>query len=107
MQDLAQRCSYSEGDIIDGRFQVERVLGEGTFGIVYSVKDHHGDVYALKLLRLWEIHPDLRKGLVKRFRMEFETGLIQSEYLVHSYSYGFAYGNPYIVMEFCPGGDLV
>lgn len=107
MQDMAQRCNYGEGDIIDGKFQVERVLGEGTFGVVYSVKDHHGDVYALKLLRLWEVHPDLRNGLVKRFRMEFETGLIQSEYLVHSYGYGFAYGNPYIVMEFCPGGDLL
>lgn len=107
MQDMAQRCSFSEGDIINSQFQVERVLGEGTFGIVYSVKDHHGDIYALKLLRLWEIHPDLREGLAKRFKMEFETGLIKSDYLVHSYSYGFIQGNPYIIMEFCPGGDLI
>ena len=107
MQDMVQRCSFSSGNIIDGKYQVERVLGEGTFGIVYSVKDHRGEVYALKLLRLWEIHPDLREGLVTRFKREFETGLIKSDYLVHSFNYGLTHGNPYIVMEYCPNGDLV
>lgn len=107
MRDLAQRCSYCTGDIIDGKFQIEKVLGEGTFGIVYLIKDSKGGVYALKLLRLWEVHPELRDGLSRRFQMEFETGLISSEYLAHSYFYGFASGNPYIVMEYCPGGDLM
>lgn len=104
---MAQRCSFSSGDIIDSKFQIERVLGEGTFGIVYSVIDSKGSVYALKLLRLWEIHPELREGLSERFQMEFETGLISSKYLAHSYFYGFVSGNPYIVMEYCPGGDLM
>lgn len=107
MRDMAQRCSYSPGDIIDGKFQIEQVLGEGTFGIVYLVKDSKCNEYALKLLRLWEVHPELRDGLSRRFQMEFETGLISSEYLAHSYFYGFTSGNPYIVMEYCPGGDLM
>ena len=107
MRNSAQRCEFKRGDLIDKKYKVERVLGEGTFGIVYSVTDTHGNIYALKLLRLWEVHPDLREGLVKRFDMEFETGLIKSDYLVHSIYHGFAEGNPYIVMEYCSGGDLI
>ena len=104
---LAQRCDFNINDQIDGKYWVEGVLGEGTFGKVYSVKDSKGDIYALKLLRLWEVHPDLRQGLVDRFDMEFETGRIVSDYLVHSYFHGLVLGNPYIVMEYCNGGDLV
>ena len=102
-----QRCDFGTGDIVDGRYQVEKTLGEGTFGKVYAVKDHCGHYYALKLLRLWEVHPDLRKGLLDRFDMEYETGQIKSDYLVHSYSHGLAEGNPYILMEYCNGGDLI
>ena len=104
---MTQRCDFNIGEQIDNRYWVEGVLGEGTFGKVYSVKDSKGEVYALKLLRLWEVHPDLRQGLVDRFDMEFETGLIKSDYLVHSYNHGLVFGNPYIVMEYCNGGDLV
>ncbi len=104
---MAQRCDFTNGNLIDDKYQVEKVIGEGTFGKVYAVKDHTGSLYALKLLRLWEIHPDLRKGLINRFDMEYETGLIKSEYLVHSFSHGLVKGNPYIVMEYCGGGDLL
>ena len=104
---IAQRCSLSKGDIIDGRYSVTQTLGEGSFGIVYSVRDTRGHQYALKLLKLWEVPPEIRESLVARFDMEFETGRIESDYLVHSISHGILEGNPYIVMEFCPGGDLL
>lgn len=104
---MAQRCDFSRGSIIDNRFTVERDLGDGTFGKVYCVRDCHNNLYALKLLRLWEVHPDLRQGLISRFDMEYETGRIKSDYLVHSISHGFVDGNPYIVMEYCSGGDLL
>ena len=102
-----QRCDFTVGGVIDGKYQVERVLGEGTFGIVFAVCGQHHSHYALKLLRLWEVHPDIREGLVKRFDMEFETGQIESDYLVHSLDHGLAMGNPYIVMELCSGGDII
>ena len=102
-----QRCNFNVGDTIDHAYWVDRVLGEGTFGVVYAVRDTYGRKLALKLLRLWEVHPDIRDGLVKRFEMEFKTGQVPSEYLVHSVASGFAQGNPYIVMELCSGGDLI
>ncbi len=107
MSDNIERCSFSVGDTIDHKYRVDKVLGEGTFGVVYAVSDPYGNKLALKLLRLWEVHPDIRDGLVKRFEMEFKTGQIPSDYLVHSLEKGFVYGNPYIVMELCNGGDLI
>lgn len=107
MAEVAQRCSFVIGDVVDGRFQVSKVLGEGSFGKVYAVRDHSGNTMALKLLKLWEVPSEIRESLVVRFDMEFETGRIDSPYLVHSLSHGFVAGNPYIVMEFCPNGDLL
>lgn len=107
MSEGIQRCNFTVGDSIDGKYKVEKVLGEGTFGIVYTVRDYQGTKFALKLLRLWEVHPEIRDGLIQRFDMEFKTGQIESEYLVHSFDHGLALGNPYIVMELCTGGDIV
>lgn len=104
--EIAQRCSFNQGDTIGHKYQVVSTLGEGTFGVVYLVTDSAGTKYALKLLRLWEVHPEIREPLMKRFDMEFETGLIKCDYLAHSVAHGIVQGNPYIVMEFCSGGDL-
>lgn len=103
---IADRCDFSAGDLFDGKYRIERSLGEGTFGIVYKVRDHSGTEFAVKLLKLWTVTPEISKGLKDRFTMEFETGQIKSNYLVHSYSYGEVCGNPYILMEYCPNGDL-
>ena len=103
---VADRCDFHPGDSIDGKYRIDKSLGEGTFGVVYRVKDYTGHVYALKLLKLWTVTPDISKGLKDRFVMEFETGQIKSDYLAHSYTYGEVSGNPYILMEFCSKGDL-
>ena len=100
-----QRLSFSIGEKVAGNYTVEKALGEGSFGLVYKVTDSQGTNLALKLLRLWDVPADIRKPLVDRFDMEFETGRIQSGFLVHSIDHGLIGGNPYIVMEFCPGGD--
>ena len=107
METTAQRCDFRSGDYIDRKYYVEKSLGEGSFGKVFKVKDPFGKIYALKLLKLWEVHPDIRQQLVDRFDMEFDTGQIKSSYLVQSISHGFAEGNPYILMEYCPNGDLL
>lgn len=103
---VVERCELNIGERVGNRYVVEKVLGEGSFGKVYRVKDTDGTIYALKLLHLWDVTPDIRQPLIERFEMEFETGQIDCEYLVQSVDYGKVGGNPYIVMEFCPGGDL-
>lgn len=102
---IADRCSFSPGDLIDGKWLVESVLGEGTFGKVFKVTDGETD-YALKLLKLWEVEMSDRPNLFKRFDREYETGQIKSSYLVHSLDKGNVKGNPYMVMEYCKCGDL-
>jgi len=106
---IPERCEFHKGDVITGngdQYRIEQELGEGTFGIVYKVNDSHGNTRALKLLKLWAVPPEVYKGLRDRFRMEFETGRIKSDYLAHSYAIGEVKNNPYFVMEFCPNGDL-
>lgn len=103
---VPERCEFRFGDSFDGKYRVECSLGEGTFGSVYKVVDDVNRIYAAKLLKLWAVSPETCKNLRDRFTMEFETGLIESNYLVHSHDYGEIKGNPYILMEFCPNGDL-
>lgn len=100
------RCDFSKGNCINQKYHVEKELGEGAFGKVFKVKDNSGNIFALKLLKLWEVHPEIRQQLADRFVMEFETGQISSNYLVKSIDYGIVEGNPYMVMEYCPNGDL-
>lgn len=104
--EIPQRIDWKKGERMPNGLKVLATLGEGAFGKVYKVEDNKGTVYALKILRLWDVSPDIRQALVERFEMEFRTGQIDSPYLVHSIDYGFIKGNPYIKMEFCPGGDL-
>ena len=106
MSSVVERCALSPNDKIASRYTIKKIIGDGSFGTVYSAVDNDGRWVAIKLLRLWDVHPDIRDGLVKRFDMEFETGRIASPYLVHSLDHGLLNGNPYIVMEYCPGGDV-
>lgn len=103
---VPERCDCRAGDLVDMKYHVEKELGQGSFGVVYSVKDRSGKLWALKLLRLWDVPSTIRQPLISRFEMEYKTSCIQSRNLVHSVDFGYFKGNPYIVMEFCNGGDL-
>jgi serine/threonine protein kinase len=102
---VAERCDIRVGERVDA-YAVEKTLGEGSFGKVFRVKDSGGTAFALKLFKAWELMPAERQAMLARFTMEYETGRIASNYLVHSVARGDVRGNPYIVMDFCEGGDL-
>jgi len=107
MNELVERCDIRIGECIGEKYVVETQLGEGTFGKVFKVKDRtSSQTFALKLFKFWELPSDQRKMMSSRFQMEYETGQIRSNYLIHSIEYGYIKGNPFIVMEFCPNGDL-
>ncbi|MBQ3206852.1 MAG: protein kinase [Bacteroidales bacterium] len=103
---VPERHICKVGEIINSRYTIVSLLGEGSFGHVFMVKDFSGREFALKLLHLWDVPSDIRQPLIDRFEMEYRTGRIVSDYLVHSVDIGYLAGNPYIVMEYCSGGDL-
>ncbi len=77
------RCDFNPGDLINGKYTVEAMLGEGSFGRVYKVRRGQS-VFALKLFKLWEQLNSDRPEIMKRFDREYETGRINSSYLVHA-----------------------
>lgn len=79
---VVSRCDFNIGGYIDGKYCVTRQLGEGSFGKVFLVEDFSHREYAIKLLKLWEVPPDIRNALTNRFEMEYQTGRIDSPYLV-------------------------
>ncbi|MDR2231870.1 MAG: protein kinase, partial [Tannerella sp.] len=107
MDEIAARCEFRVGDRIGEKYVVEKTIGEGSFGIVYKVADNtDGQTKALKLFKFWELNPEMREEMASRSQMEFDTGRIESNYLVHTLETGTVRGNPYIIMEYCPYGDL-
>ena len=106
MNDHAQRCDFFTDNVIDNKYRVVKTLGEGAFGKVFMVKDHAEHIFALKLLKLSRIQNDLTQQIINRFKMEYETGLIDSYYLIRSVDHGMVFGNPYFVMDYFVNGDL-
>ena len=94
------------GDLINGKFRVERIIGEGGMGLVVSAT-HLGldERVALKML-----HPSARKNpeAVARFFQEAKAAAkLKSEHVAHVLDVSQRPdGAPFIVMEFLRGSDL-
>ncbi len=99
------RIDLSKLSSIDDYNIVKTISTEGGFGDVV-LGEKNGEEYAIKILRLWEIHPDERKSVTSRFYREFEAGSIVSPYLVKSFECVEYKGNPYHAMEFVQHGSL-
>lgn len=95
---------YSEGYLLDNRYQLECYIGSGTFGEVWVAVDKATDIeVAIKLYVSMD-----EKGFQefkKEFQISFElnhTNLLHANYLgVNSED-----KRPYLVMPFCPKGSV-
>lgn len=94
------------GEILAGKYQVERVLGVGGMGVVVAARHIQlGERVALKFL-----HPSacLDEQMVARFLREARAVVkIRNEHVARVLDVGtLANGSPYIVMEYLEGQDL-
>lgn len=87
-------------------FQIIQFIGRGGFGSVYLATDKHGQRVALKLLELWKQDMAHHQRLIFQFKREYTTGQLNSPYIVKNIDGGMENGNPFIVMQYCEGGNL-
>ncbi len=94
------------GQIVEGRYKVERIVGKGGMGTVYAVRHIVvGKVAAMKVLK-----PGVERseGVLQRFVREAQTAnLVKSRHIVEITDFGqLANGLFYVVMELLEGQDL-
>jgi serine/threonine protein kinase len=97
-----------ESQIIDEKYRIVRVLGEGGMGAVYEAEHLvTGRRVALKVIVSQLLAREA--GIVTRFQREARaSGAIDSQYVVQVLDSGVdaATQNPYLVMEYLAGEDL-
>jgi eukaryotic-like serine/threonine-protein kinase len=94
------------GQTLDGRYRIERLLGEGGMGMVYkSVHTTLGKPLAIKVLR-----PEVSKNeeILLRFRQEAQSASqIGNPHIIDISDFGtLPDGSTYFVMEFLTGKSL-
>jgi serine/threonine-protein kinase len=103
---LESAAGVREGDILAGKYRVERVLGVGGMGVVVAASHVQLETkVAIKFLL-----PDMlsSREAVARFAREARAAVrITSEHVARIFDVGvLENGAPYMVMEFLEGGDL-
>ena len=93
------------GDVIAGKFRVERILGEGGMGYVVSARHLQlGQMVALKFMRDEICTPDYKSRFLREAR---NTVRLKSKHVSRVLDVGALDGGaPYMVMEYLEGTDL-
>ena len=104
--DSNEDCPSRVGEVLDGRYELVRKIGEGGMGEVYEARHRVlGRRFAVKLL-----HPELvRSGrMLRRFSREsLSASRIESDHVVAVVDCGhLPDGAPYFVMDYLRGQDL-
>jgi eukaryotic-like serine/threonine-protein kinase len=94
------------GDLLAGKYRVERILGMGAMGVVVAAM--HVDLHELRALKFMvgEMHRNPEAG--ERFMREARAAArLKSEHVAKVHDVGkLETGAPYIVMEHLEGEDL-
>jgi len=94
-----------KGDVLDGKYRIEELLGQGGMAAVLAATHLHLDErVAIKvLLPQWAEDAEL----VDRFMREGRAAIkIRSEHVVRVLDVGTSFGRPYLVLEYLQGKDL-
>jgi serine/threonine protein kinase len=103
---LDLEASVQVGEVLAGKYRVDRVLGTGGMGVVVAATHLQLDqVVALKFLRAKALK---NPKIVSRFEREARAAVrLKSEHVVRISDVGrLESGSPYIVMEYLEGQDL-
>jgi serine/threonine-protein kinase len=103
---LAISAPVREGDLIAGKYRVERVLGVGGMGVVVAARHEQLDqVVAVKFVRPEVVSDSL--GIERFLREARAAAKLKSEHVARVLDVGtLDSGAPYMVMEFLEGSTL-
>ncbi|MBX3227502.1 MAG: protein kinase [Labilithrix sp.] len=97
--------SISTGQVLEGKFRVESVIGEGAMGLV--VEATHLDLEERVALKFLREEARARPELASRFAREAKaSATIKNDHVARVYDVGTHDGAPFIVMEYLVGRDL-
>ena len=99
-------AGLSEGDILAGKYRIEKVLGVGGMGVVVAAR--HIDLDQRVAIKCLLAHTRTMPELVERFTREARAAAkIHGEHVARVIDVGrFDDGTPYMVMEHLQGHDL-
>lgn len=102
---LSPVSGIGPGDVIAGKFRVERVLGEGGMGYVVAARHLQlGQMVALKFMRAEVCTPEYKSRFLREAR---NTVRLKSKHVSRVLDVGaLDGGSPYMVMEYLEGTDL-
>lgn len=94
----------TSGAVLDGKYRIERVLGQGGMGVVFSAV--HLELDERVAIKLLLGAPS--EASAKRFLTEARAAAkVKSEHVCRAFDFGRTpTGEPYIVMEYLDGHDL-
>jgi serine/threonine-protein kinase len=96
---------YKPGDVIAGKYQLNRILGQGGMGEVWVARNRDLDAdVAIKLIRAESSADDSADRLLREAQA---AARLSGPAIVRVFDFGKTqYGDPYIVMELLEGEDL-
>ena len=96
---------FREGDVLGGRYEIQKLLGMGGMGAVYKARD----IEVERMVGLKVIRPDLAgdPAILARFKQELVLARqVTHKNIIRIYDLNEADGVKFITMEFIEGEDL-
>jgi serine/threonine-protein kinase len=103
---LASRSLVRKGEVLGGKYLLERRIGAGSMGLVFAAR--HVELELPVAIKVLVIDPETQDEAEARFRREVRAvARLRSEHAVRVFDVGrTGSGAPYLVMEYVEGVDL-